>query len=508
MAAAGLAVMAIWPAPAAARNGQLQITVVDRETGKPLPCRMHLEAANGKPRKAEKLPFWHDHFVLPGAVTLSLPIGGYTFEIERGLEYVIRGGHFTINDFADDTKQVDLLRFVDMSAEGWWSGDLDVRRPPQEIELLMLADDLHVVPLVTWWNETNPWENKPPAETLVCFDGNRYYHLMAGGQSRAGCDLLYFNLPAPLPLAKGTNREYPPPGQLIQRAREQSNAWIDVTRPYWWDMPMLVANKQVDSIQVLHGQICRQKVLEDEPDARPRDKMRFPGPWGNALWSQEIYFHLLNCGLRIPPTAGSGSGVSPNPVGYNRLYVQVDGDFTYEKWWEGLRAGRVLVTNGPLLKPDVDGHPPGYVFRADKGEQVELEIGLTLWNRHPVDSKESIHYLEIIKDGRVEHSVRFEEYANSGKLPKVHFDRSGWFLIRAVADVRNTYRAAMTGPYYVEIGYEPRISKQSAQFFLDWVYERARRLKLDNADQRREVLEDHRKARDFWQDLRSRANGE
>ena len=28
-----------------------------------------------------------------------------------------------------------------------------------------------------------------------------------------------------------------------------------------------------------------------------------------------IYYHLLNCGLRVPPSAGSASGVLPNPVG-------------------------------------------------------------------------------------------------------------------------------------------------------------------------------------------------
>jgi hypothetical protein len=500
--------MLVVPCGAAwARNGQLQITVVDRETGKALPCRMHLKTAKGRPRKADKLPFWHDHFILPGSVTLSLPVGNYTFEIERGPEYVIRGGHFTINDFADDAKQVDLLRFVDMAAEGWWSGDLDVRRSPQEIEMLMRADDLHVVPLITWWNDASTWKSEPPADVLLHFDQDRYCHLMAGGHARAGGALVYANLPAPL-LLEEADAEYPPPAHYLEQVRKHSDAWIDVTRPYAWDMPMLVANGQVDSIQILHGQICREAVLDDEPEAKARDKILFPGSWGNALWSQEIYFHLLNCGLRIPPSAGSGSGVSPNPVGYNRVYVQVDGDFSYEKWWEGLRAGRVVITNGPLIKPEVEGHPPGHVFQADQGQQIELEIGLTLWSRHPIDAKESIHYLEIIKDGRVEHSVRFEDYAGSGKLPKVHFDRSGWFLVRAATDVRSTYRAALTGPYYVEIGSEPRISKRSVQFFLDWVYERARRLKLDDAEYHREVLEYHRKARDFWQDLAGRANAE
>ncbi len=90
----------------------------------------------------------------------------------------------------------------------------------------------------------------------------------------------------------------------------------------------------------------------------------YPSPSGGGRWSEKIYYDLLNCGLRIPPTAGSGSGRVANPLGYNRMYVHVEGELTYEKWWDGVRAGRLVVTNGPLIRPSVEGQPPGYVFQA------------------------------------------------------------------------------------------------------------------------------------------------
>ncbi len=102
----------------------------------------------------------------------------------------------------------------------------------------------------------------------------------------------------------------------------------------------------------------------------------------------------------------------------------------------------------------------------------------------------------------------FSEYSKSGKLPIVHFDRSGWFLLRAVTDSPKTYRFAMTAPYYVEIGDQRRISKTAVQFFLDWVYERAKQIKLDDPEQRKEVLRWHRQARDYWRDLLSKATAE
>ena len=490
------------PRAQAARGGQLEITVVDRQTQELLPCRMHLRNAAGRPRKPKKMPFWGDHFVFPGKITLKLPVGQYDFELERGPEYLVRTGHFTINNFADDSKTVDMRRFVNLAAEGWWSGDLHVRRPLEDIELLMRAEDLHVVPLITWWGDKQPASGKsPPADLLVRFDGNRYYHVMGGGHARAGGELLYFNLPAPLKFAEA-GPEYPPPIMYLDQVREHPDAWVDLSKPFWWDLPMLVANRQVDSIQLAHSQMCRDRLLGNEAGGKARDKAIFPDPWGNARWSHHIYFHLLNCGLRIPPTAGSGSGVAPNPVGYNRVYVHVAEEFSYENWWKNLRAGRVVLTNGPLLRPIVEGQLPGHVFHAEQGRELELEIGLTLSTREPIS------YLELIKNGRVEHSVRLDEYAKTGKLPKLHFAESGWFLVRAVTDVQQTYRFGMTGPYYVQIGYQPRISRKSVQFFLDWLHERAKDIKLDDPAQRREVLKYHRAGRDFWEKLLSKANAE
>ena len=485
-----------------AASGQLELVVLDRQTGKPIPCRLHLKSPKGRPRKAPKMPFWHDHFVFPGQITLRLPLGNYEFELERGPEYVTRSGFFTINPHADDSKEVDLHRFVDMSKAGWYSGDLDVRRPVDDIQLLMMADDLHVVPLLTWSGGKSRWGGKSlPADPLVRFDGNRYCHLLGGEIQRPGGTYLVLNL-AQLPKLPGGDGEYPATAKLLEDACGQSGAWVDATRPYWWDLPMLVACGQIDSIELAHGNMGRLEAISSETGGKARDPGLFAGRWGNAQWSQHVYFQLLNCGLRIPPSAGSGSGQSPNPVGYDRVYVHVDGELTYEKWWKHLRAGQVVVTNGPLLRPSVHGQLPGYTFGADEGEQVELDIGLTLSTRKPIS------YLEIVKDGRIEHSIPFHEYSKSGKLPKIRFDRSGWFLIRATTDVSKTYRYAMTGPYYVSVGYGPRISKKSAQFFLDWVYERARQIKLDDPAKRREVIEYHRKARDFWQNLVDRANAE
>ncbi len=478
--------------------GQLEITITDDKNGGPIACCIHLKDVKGKSVRAEKLPFFRDHFVCTGKIQLDLAPGNYSYEIERGPEYLMRTGTVTVAA-ATQNLALKLERLAEMAAEGWWSGDLHVHRPVDDIALLMQAEDLHMVPVMTWWNAKNEWsKRKPPAELLVQFDRNRFYQVMAGEDEREGGALLYFNLKEPLPIASAT-REYPPPMKFLKEARRHSDVWVDIEKPFWWDVPVWLASGQVDSVGLANNHMCRDQMYESEAWGKPRDKERLPPPRGNGFWTQEIYYHILNCGLRLPPSAGSASGVLPNPVGYDRVYVQVGPDLAYEKWWEGLRAGRSFVSNGPLLRCKANGHWPGHVFTAKSPLEIEVEAALA--TRDPIST------IEIIKNGRVDSAVTFEEWKRTGKLGRLKFSESGWFLVRAIADNPKTFRFASTAPFYVEIGKRKRlISRESAQFFLDWVRERMGRIKLDDPKQREEVLGYHRMAEKFWQEKFESAN--
>jgi hypothetical protein len=497
---------------ASAQDGQLEFRAVNKDTGQPMAARMHLKDARGRPVKPPKVPYWKDHFVFDGAIILELPAGGYTFELEAGPEFRLYTGNFTLARDSADTKTIEMQRFVDMKKEGWWSGDLHIHRAPADIELLMRAEDLHIGPVMTWWNKQNEWQSKKlPAEPLVEFDGDRFYHLLAGEDEREGGALLYFNLPAPLPIA-GSKREYPSPLKFVEQARESEGVHIDIEKPFWWDMPTWVAAGRVDSMGLANNHQQRDGMLDNEAWGKARPTKGYSSVDGNGRWSQHIYYQLLNCGLRIPPSAGSASGVLTNPVGYNRVYVHCGPELSWDAWWENLRRGQVVVTNGPLLRPRVygpgapaEGALPGHVFQAEPGQTVELDIALNLSIRSP----DKVEYLEVVQDGKVVHEVRLDKFAEAkGKLPPVKFTTSGWMLVRAVTNNPKTYRFATTGPYYVEIGYQRRISKQAAQFFHDWVYERAGRLKLEDGAEKQEVLEYHKRARDFWKQKLAEANAE
>ena len=468
----------------------------------PIPCRIHLKDSNGKPIRAPGLPFWNDHFVCTGEVSLKIPLGSYTCEVERGPEYSSISNRFTVVNGQPLSITNYIRRLVDLSREGWWSGELHVHRSLSDIELLVRAEDLHVAPVITWWNKTNPWKDRSPSNLLVRFDGDRFYRVMGGEDERAGGALLYFNLSRPLNITDA-KYEYPSPMKFLLEARAHSNVWIDIEKPFWYDAPVWIASGKVDSIGIANNHMYRNGVYPGEAWGRARDTTRLSGVRGNGFWSQEIYYHMLNTGIRLPPSAGSASGVLPNPVGYNRAYVHVDGELTYDNWFDNLRAGRVFVSNGPLLRCRANGQLPGHVFKIHKGEKLTIDLEAKL------DSRDPIAVVEVIQNGKLVSSACGCDWNSGDPLEKLTFEESGWFLVRTLADVPDTFRFASTGPFYVEREDAPeRISKSSAQFFLDWVRERMGRIKIEDRAEAEEVLRYHRDAERFWQDKVVRANAE
>jgi hypothetical protein len=170
----GWLIIVLGTAALAADTPTVTITVRDKKTGQPVPCRIHLRDSAGKPVKADSLPFFRDHFVCPGTVRLDLPTGEYAYEIERGPEFSRVAGALSVKVAATELK-LEIHRLADLASEGWWCGDLHVHRPVADIELLMRAEDLHVAPVITWWNSRNQWDGQArlPDDPLTRFDGDR-----------------------------------------------------------------------------------------------------------------------------------------------------------------------------------------------------------------------------------------------------------------------------------------------------------------------------------------------
>ena len=462
---------------------------IDDEKGEAAPARVHLADGKGKFQQVPGLPFWRDHFTCAGHVSMDLPPGKYRYGVERGPEFERLSGTFTLETEKPQTLSLVIKRIANLREAGWYSADLHVHRPLADIDLLMRAEDLDFAPVITWWNKRNFWTGGKHAE--------------AGEDEREGGALIYHRLQHPLEITKAT-REYPSPMTYVNDALQTNpRVWIDLEKPFWWDVPTWMASGKMNSIGLANNHMCRSSMMSREAWGKPRDTKRLPPPLGNAYWSQEIYYHLLSAGLRIPPSAGSASGVLPNPVGHNRVYVQLDGSFSIDAWWQGLAAGRCFVSNGPLLVVKADGRWPGAVLKRAKPSKIKVEMDLTSWDR--------VSNLEIVQNGEVVERVPCEKGRDTKRAIEIEVKESGWFLVRAISDNPAIFRFAASAPFYLEVGgTKKRISQKSAKFFLAWVDERMERIrrKVSDGSQLKEVLQPHREARLWWAKRVEQSNAE
>ena len=172
------------------------------------------------------------------------------------------------------------------------------------------------------------------------------------------------------------------------------------------------------------------------------------------------YYAFLNCGFRLPVSSGTDWWI----YDHNRVFVQVEGEFSYDTWIAGLRAGRTFVSNGPLLEFTVEGKGPGSTLEASR----PLKVRAHAVSRLPFDS------LEIVQDGSVvtaESAKNQREATLEREIPVKH---GGWIAAR-VSSRHKTHADrivfAHSGPIYYRVAGTPYRQHQAARAFIDEIEE-------------------------------------
>lgn len=160
---------------------------------------------------------------------------------------------------------------------------------------------------------------------------------------------------------------------------------------------------------------------------------------------EDLYYRLLNIGLRLPISTGTDWFL----YDFARVYAHVTAPVTVARWLDGLRAGRCLSTNGPLLTLRVDDREPGDVIALERPRTVHVEAkGI---GRH--DFQE----LEIVHNGKVVHrqaAARGPKGWSASMALDLRVNQPGWLAAR----IRSTHSNeldqqlfAHTSPVYVEL---------------------------------------------------------
>ncbi len=408
--------------------------------------------------------------------------------VERGPEYrrfdeTVKLGEETLE------REIQLERWIDMNELGFYAGDFQIHRPTRDAEALLLAEDLNFGVLVTMDGERDDWKQREwPKNPVERIDEDHLYTVLNAEAQRGGGAWLLQMLREKVGL-DFPGRWHPSSVDLISKVQAQRYVptgfpWVDAEKPFAMETPVAMAMATPDSIGLLHDHFLQYGVLDDEAGGRARDLERFPDREGFAEASLEINYRFWNLGFEVPASASSGSGAMPNPVGYNRIYVEIPERFDVEPFYRNLRQGRSFVTNGPMLFFDVTELP-------------NHRIGVSL----DVRSRDPLTKVELIANGVVVES--FAAPPGKTRFATEVSLREGlytWVAARAYSENDSTIRMAHTQPVWM-FGHWP--AHDDAQFFVKWIDGLIADSKADSdrfasKAERDEVLALYEEAREFY----------
>jgi hypothetical protein len=441
----------------------------------PGPTRVYLTDGAGAPLTPPAVLAYHKgdehHFIVPGRLQIELPPGRYRLSAERGPEH--RPVSLDVELRAGQLRRVELRpeRWTDMNARGWYSGDLHNHRNVDDVPTLLLAEDLNLAPtLADWvWEDSQRGQAPVTNESIRSVDARHAYSVLDKEVERlmegpGAVDLLGLQS-----AIRFEGYRLSPPNNVFTEAAHRQGGYVDAEKIVWRDVPVLVALGQIDFAGIVYNHFNRQDV-EFETDRWgmiPKWRPEFTTVAGMPLWAMEVYYRFLNCGFRLPASAGSASGVKAAPLGYNRVYVRLDEPFSYAAWFRALKDGRSFATNGPLLFLTVDGREPGAVVKSAAGAQLRVRI--------EAQSLRPLERVEVIYRGRVVRTLRPADTPDTPGAPgrlAAEFDFTpdgdGWIAARAFERPGRTIRFSHTSPVYLERGV-PASAADDARFFLDWI---------------------------------------
>jgi hypothetical protein len=520
------------PAELATDNHPLQkitqdvaIKLRDEDTGKPVHARVHIRDAGGDywpPRGHRKqiAEGWREDiggdvvvagktfaYVEPDFIA-PLPVGEYVMEVRRGLEYEPVDVRFEVRSGKKLSLQVDLNRWIHMAEEGWYSGDTHTHfLDPQTAMLEARGEDLNVINvlissggnLITQVPHFTGGPSVFSDENHIAYIGEETRHDYLGHTVLLNLKELIYPFGWGGPHTGVHNAyDYPTMAQQADKAHEQGAlvAWSHFPHPHG-ELPIDVALNKVDAVETM--------VFGDPLEKHPV-RVRMGEFTPEAISPMELWYSLLNTGFDMPGLGSTDKMWNSQVSGSVRTYVDVQGEFNYNNWVQGIDAGRTFFTSGPMLFFSLDDHGAGDRLKLAKPGKKPFEALVV--SHLPIDR------IEILVNGEVvatklnrdkEKSLRF-----SGELM---LDDSSWVAARAYSAQQLPTQAHLTGggspvmahtsPVYVDYKKRPRTSAKSARYLLDiiertiaWAEKKAR---YHNEQQRQEVLDLYRSAKQVYE---------
>jgi hypothetical protein len=437
----------------------VNVTVVDDDTGRPVPCRVHFRSPEGIPYQPHghhnqvnsNIGTWHidvggdvrlgqiSYAYIDGNCQGWLPRGDVIVDVARGFEYEPLRTRVSIEP-GQQRLELRLKRWIDMNQRRWFSGDSHVHfLSTQGAHTESQGEDLNVVNLLQsqWGSLFTNTEDFTGAASIHKSGNNIVYVSQENRQHFMG-HMILWGLKSPvMPWCS----DGPSEAEIGGHMETTLAHWADaahaqggyVINPHFpnpnGEPAALVATGRLDGVEML-----RQTEV-------------------NHL----EYYRYLNGGYRLPLVGGTDKMSSDVPVGLYRTYAQIpdDQEFTYDNWCKAVVQGRTFLSGGPIMHFSVDGQEVGDTLNISGPGTVEVEA----W----AESILPIYSLEIVQNGRVVASTQDPNGSRRLEIKtNLKIDGHSWLAARTGAldyydivehhDVWNRGVFAHTSPVYIACG--------------------------------------------------------
>ena len=435
----------------------VNVTILDDDTGRPVPCRVHFRTPDGVPYQPHgfhnqvnsNLDTWHIDVggdVRLGQITYAcidgtcegwLPHGEVIVDVARGFEYEPLRKTVSIEPGQRDLT-LRIKRWAHMNAKGWYSGDSHVHfLSPQGAHRESQCEDLNVVNLLqSQWGSLFTNTEDFTGSASVSREGDNIVYVGQENRQHFLGHMILWGLKKPImPWCTDGLME-----AEIGGAMETALAhWADEAHGQggWVVSPHFPNPNGEPAALVAAGRLDAIEMLRQNP------------------FNHSEYYKYLNCGYRLPLVGGTDKMSSDVPVGLYRTYVRIpDEEFSYESWCRNVANGRTFLSGGPIISLRVDGKEIGDTVEMSAPGKVEVEA--------TAESTIPIHTLELVQAGRVVASAQSSGGARRLEIrERVRIDGHTWLAARcggpqyygiAHHDGWNRGVFAHTSPVYVACG--------------------------------------------------------
>ena len=469
----------------------------DSITGDKVPARVQILSATGNlvtPNNSlKKIGPGEPFFYSDGYFEAEVNSGYHQILIEKGTEYEPWKETVEVNTSSLTKIEAQLTKWNLIGQKGWHPGNTHLHydekeeNPDQRLSLDPRIEDLRMtaVSILKRWDLEYASNKYSPGFLSEFSDLN--HHVECGEESRHnkksgfGSDSIGYghvmlldikNVIAPVStgvLVDKFEADYPPLTYVCEKAKSQNGLVIWCHNGQGMEAPVAGILGKLDAINL------------------------FDPFWTDIEYT--IWYHMLNCGLKIPASTGSDWFVSSA----NRIYSFTGGKFNYEPWVQSLKEGNSFISNGPSLFLNVNDEAIGSTLDIPQKSKINTII---TWS-----SYYNIDQVELIFNGNVIEKNLINTEAKKGTIEKdIQIPNDGWIAARIKSKARDSFYQpvwAHTSPIYISTGQKTVPEKiSSAKYFsrkidesLEWVDKKG---KFYSDKQRKEILDLHREAKSLY----------